>query len=156
MINQPPSKDDVEASRTNVEDYLDAAPAPDRTPALPQGWRLASHRVFGRGIVTTPEADCDGKVWFVRPVGANLKGCGWCLCNPDLLTFHDAAPALPQWWRLATHPVFGRGIVTTAEVDCDGGVWFLRPDSGDVGWCFCDPDSLTFLDGTTPDAQEEA
>ena len=57
------------------------------------------------------------------------------------------APALPDGWRLADHPRYGRVFVTTPEPDGDGDLWFIDP-SADPGSMedWCDPDVLTLLD----------
>ena len=57
------------------------APAPD----LPDGWRLADHPRYGRVLVTTPEPDCDGDLWFIDPSAAPGVMEDWC--DPDVLTF---------------------------------------------------------------------
>ena len=63
----------------------DQKPAP--APTLPEGWRLADHPRYGRVLVTTPEPDCDGDLWFIDPSAAPGSMEHWC--NPDVLTFLD-------------------------------------------------------------------
>ena len=56
------------------------------------------------------------------------------------------APALPEGWRLADHPRYGRVFVTTPEPDCDGDLWFIDPSAAPgVMEDWCNPDVLTFL-----------
>ena len=61
-------------------------PAP--APALPEGWRLADHKGYGRGVVTTPTPDRDGRVYYVLPAVDPL-GFDWQLCYPAELTYLD-------------------------------------------------------------------
>lgn len=66
----------------------DKKPAPAPAPALPDGWRLADHPGHGRGIVTTPTPNSDGRVCFAIPSGSPL-GYSWHLCYPYELTYID-------------------------------------------------------------------
>lgn len=61
-----------------------AAPA----PALPDGWRVADHKGYGRGIVTNPTPNRDGHVYFVIP-DDDPMGYEWVFCTPDDLTYLD-------------------------------------------------------------------
>ena len=54
-------------------------------PALPDGWRLADHRKYGRVIVTTTP-NSDGRVYFVLHSYGTL-GHAWHFCLPDELTY---------------------------------------------------------------------
>lgn len=54
---------------------------------LPEGWRLADHRKYGRVIVTKPTPDCDGRVYFVNPNRAASMGYYWHACVPADLTY---------------------------------------------------------------------
>ena len=63
----------------------DQKPAP--APTLPEGWRLADHPRYGRVLVTTPEPDCDGDLWFIDPSAEPGSMEHWC--DPDVLTFLD-------------------------------------------------------------------
>lgn len=75
----------------------DKKPAP--APALPDGWRLADHKVYGRVIVTTTEPDGCGDVWFVRPA-ADHRGFDWLFSDPAELTYidqgADTSDAVPE------------------------------------------------------------
>ena len=68
-------------------------PAP--APALPEGWRLADHETHGRGVVTTPTPNSDGRVCFAIPSGSPL-GYNWHLCYPDELTYLDQEADTPD------------------------------------------------------------
>ena len=57
-------------------------------PALPEGWRLADHKGYGRGIVTNPTPNRDGHVYFVIP-DDDPMGYEWVFCTPDDLTYLD-------------------------------------------------------------------
>ena len=57
-------------------------------PALPDGWRLADHKDYGRGIVTNPTPARDGRVYFVIPADDPM-GYDWLFCTPDELTYLD-------------------------------------------------------------------
>lgn len=59
------------------------------------------------------------------------------------------APALPDGWRLADHPEYGRVVVTRPEPDDDGEAAIIvsvptDTDRSHLEWC--NPDELTFLD----------
>ena len=60
----------------------------------------------------------------------------------------DAAPALPDGWRLADHEDHGRVIVTNLTPNAVGHVYFVLPATDPLGydWFFCDPDELRYLD----------
>ena len=62
-------------------------PAPV-APALPDGWRLADHEDYGRGIVTTPTPNRNGRVYFVIPADDPM-GYDWLFCKPAELTYLD-------------------------------------------------------------------
>ena len=62
-------------------------PAP--APALPEGWRLADHEVYGRVVVTTQTPSESGNVYFVFSDPRDAKGHYWHLCAPDRLTYLD-------------------------------------------------------------------
>ena len=63
------------------------------------------------------------------------------------------APALPDGWRLADHPNYGRVIVTSPAPDAYGNVCFVAPVPGFIGndWHLCPPDELTYIDGPEAD-----
>ena len=61
-------------------------PAP--APALPDGWRLADHRKYGRVIVTNPTPNRDGRVYFVIPA-ADPLGYDLLFGPADKLTYLD-------------------------------------------------------------------
>lgn len=80
-------------------DWEDVTPRPDLpsltwpgeqqpAPALPDGWRLADHKRYGRVIVTNPTPDADGHVYFVAPAPEPL-GNDWHPCDPGELTYLD-------------------------------------------------------------------
>ena len=56
-------------------------------PALPEGWRLADHEVYGRVIVTTSIPNHDGRVYFVFPSAWDSLGYSGGYCTPDKLTY---------------------------------------------------------------------
>lgn len=110
----------------------------------------------GRVIILYGKVDSDGLVQVLestldvfRPRAAQVTP------RPDLPRFMwpgDApAPALPDGWRLADHPAYGRVVVTTTEPDQDGDMFFVyKPNRGvgsDTRWC--KPDGLTYLDQGT-------
>ena len=57
-------------------------------PALPDGWRLADHKDYGRVIVTTQTPDRDGYVYVVIPADDPM-GYDWLFCKPAELTYLD-------------------------------------------------------------------
>lgn len=57
-------------------------------PALPGGWRLADHEDYGRGIVTNPTTNRDGRVYFVIPADDPM-GYDWFFSDPAELTYLD-------------------------------------------------------------------
>lgn len=71
--------------RSAARVILNAAPA----PALPEGWRLADHKVSGRVVVTNTTPDSDGHVYFVMTSPENTMGYDWFFCDPDDLTYLD-------------------------------------------------------------------
>lgn len=79
MPNPHPS---LEALATGGDD---GAPV----PALPHGWRLADHPVYGRVMVTSPAPDRDGYLWGFRPDGTR-EGADRIRCKPDKLTYIDS------------------------------------------------------------------
>lgn len=56
--------------------------------SLPEGWRLADHKDYGRVIVTNDTPDRNGRVHFVIP-SVGLLGFDWHFCAPDALTYLD-------------------------------------------------------------------
>lgn len=65
------------------------------------------------------------------------------------------SPTLPDGWRLADHPAYGRVIVTSAAPDTDGYVYFVSRATGPIGndWHLCPPGELTYID-TEPEADQ--
>ena len=61
---------------------------PDPAPTLPDGWRLADHEDYGRGIVTNPTPNRNGRVYFVLPADEPM-GYDLLFCDPADLTFFD-------------------------------------------------------------------
>ena len=60
--------------------------------------------------------------------------------------------SLPEGWKLADHPDYGRVIVTRPEPYADGSVGFVhRTDfiNSGHGTDWCKPDALTFIDSPT-------
>lgn len=118
-------------------------PAP--TPALPEGWRLADHKGYGRGIVTNPAPNRDGHVYFVIP-DDDPMGYEWVFCTPDDLTYLDtdqetdttsAVPpntlAVGSVWDDAVTLVLAckksrRGQIVIADSNGDVSVWNVRGD----------------------------
>ena len=62
-------------------------PAP-AAPDLPEGFRVADHKDYGRIIVTSPTPDGDGYVYFVFPDDDTL-GYDWHFCRSADLTYTD-------------------------------------------------------------------
>ena len=64
-------------------------------------------------------------------------------------------PALPEGWRLADHPNYGRVIVTNTTPDAYGNVYFVAPVPGIIGndWHSCAASELTYID-TDPEAAD--
>lgn len=61
----------------------------DTAPALPDGWRLADHRKYGRVVVTNPIPDNRGYVYYVFPSDMDATGYNWFPGDPDELTYID-------------------------------------------------------------------
>ena len=61
----------------------------EAAPALPGRWRLADHPVFGRVIVTDPDPDPHGYVYFVLPDDDYPMGYDWHSCPVSKMTFLD-------------------------------------------------------------------
>ena len=61
-------------------------------PALPDGWRLAYHEVYGRVIVTRHEPDLDGEVAITSPAPTRAARATQTWCTPDDLTYLDTEP----------------------------------------------------------------
>lgn len=59
--------------------------------ALPDGWRLADHKKYGRVVVTTTTPNRDGYVCFVLHSYGTL-GHDWLFCDPAELTYLDTEP----------------------------------------------------------------
>lgn len=62
-------------------------------PALPDGWRLADHEVYGRVMVTNPTPNADGSVCYVIPADDYALGYDWHFCRPAELTYTDEEEA---------------------------------------------------------------
>lgn len=62
-------------------------PAPAPAPALPEGWRLADHREYGRVIVTNPTPGSSGGIYCVASSDWDSTGFDWHYCPHDELTF---------------------------------------------------------------------
>ena len=67
----------------------------------------------------------------------------------ELATESLKPSSLPDGWRLADHPVYGRVIVTNTTPTRDGRVYGVLPAADHKGfsWFSCYPDALTYLDG---------
>ena len=59
------------------------------TLSLPDGWRLADHKKYGRVMVTNPTPDACGYIYFVRSDDEFVAGFDWAACLPDELTYID-------------------------------------------------------------------
>lgn len=118
-------------------------PAP--APALPDGWRLADHNLYGRVIVTRPEPDDDGKVAITAstPTRGYRARLEWC--RPDELTYldqeDDTSDTVPES-TLAVGSEWedvdaltraceesGRDQIIVTDKDGDVSVW-----GADAGW----------------------
>lgn len=64
-------------------------------PTLPEGWRLADHKKYGRVIVTNTTPDKYGHVYVVFPAVGKITGSAWSFCFPDELTYIDTSDAVP-------------------------------------------------------------
>lgn len=62
-------------------------------PALPDGWRLADHRVNGRVVVTNPIPRRGGRVYYVIPDAGDAMGYDWLWCDPSELAYIDGGTA---------------------------------------------------------------
>ena len=112
-----------------------------------------------RAIVTDPDW-WNGHAALLDRQGHSFRAAHDTITpRPDLPRFEwpgeqqpAPAPALPDGWRLADHPDYGRVVVTTENQDGDGYVYFTFPDDDVLGyeWHFCRPGELTYLD--TPEA----
>ncbi|MBP2333312.1 hypothetical protein [Corynebacterium freneyi] len=60
----------------------------------------------------------------------------------------EAAPTLPEGWRLADHKERGRVIVANDTPNRNGHVTYVLPATDPLGydWFFCDPSQLTYID----------
>ena len=120
-------------------------------------WMQADVKPGGRLVITAPNAtharaallDEGGEVTY--QYHANITP------RPDLPRLEwpsdKTAPtghALPDGFRLAEHPDYGRVIVTTPDPGCDGDAYFVYPETVlSLGFNsdWCDSAALTFLDG---------
>lgn len=102
-------------------------PAP-AAPALPEGWRLADHRAYGRVVVTNTVPDTEGHVYFVAPAPEPL-GNDWHPCDPGELTYLDTdqeaedvtpAPKAGDVIETADDPRLDTLPVGSVLADCDG------------------------------------
>ena len=67
------------------------------------------------------------------------------------------APDLPDGWRLADHPDYGRVVVTNDTPNRHGHVCVAYPDAkSDMWhrWALCDPNRLTYLDTDNQTTEE--
>lgn len=142
---------------------LPAPPRPTLADMTPEEraecrWMQADTEARGRAIITVTEW-MDGNAELLDRQGNSFYAAHSSVTpRPDLPRFvwpgdtpAPAVPALPEGWRLADHPHYGRVFVTSPEPDFDGDLWFIDPGAAPgvmEGWC--DTDVLTFLD--TPDA----
>ena len=114
-------------------------------------WFQADVETWGRVVIIAPNASDRRAMTLNRRGYVAYEDHESVTPRPDLprMTWpgETPAPALPEGWRQADHPGYGRVLVTTPEPDCDGDLWFIDP-SADPGSMehWCDPDVLTFLD----------
>ena len=106
-----------------------------------------------RAVILNPHWE-DGSARVLWPSGFSTYP-GWerVTPRPDLPRLEwpgdkKPAPALPEGWRLADHPDYGRVIVTNTTPDIDGNVCFVAPAPGVIGndWHICRPEELTYLE----------
>ena len=66
-------------------------------PALPDGWRLADHKLYGRVIVTSTSTspNDDGYVYILLST-TESKGYDWVFCPVNRLTFLDTGKETDQ------------------------------------------------------------
>ena len=66
-------------------------------PALPDGWRLADHKLYGRVIVTSASTspNDDGYVYILLST-TESKGYDWVFCPVNRLTFLDTGKETDQ------------------------------------------------------------
>lgn len=86
------------------------------------------------------------KVDYVSVAGGRTAYGPWTVAR--LRKKADITPALPEGWRLADHPDYGRVIVTTPTPNRNGNMYFVLPVDNPMGHerNFCDPDRLTYID----------
>ena len=141
---------------------LNAVPAPtmeDMTPEERAECRWMQCDVEdceGRAVILLPNATGGSAILTDRGGSVIYEDHASITPRPDLPRLEwpgdkkaapTPAPSLPDGWRLADHPRYGRVFVTTPEPDGDGDLWFIDP-SADPGGMedWCDPDVLKFLD----------
>lgn len=61
-------------------------PGDTPSPSLPDGWRLADHKDYGRVIVTNTTPNRLGNVYFVAPTADYIMGYDCHSCDPEELT----------------------------------------------------------------------
>ena len=144
---------------TDLVALLPTPPPPtlaDMTPSKRAACQWMQADVANRSVryvIVTPR-DGDGEATLIDSDG----GISWRLPEyvtprPDLPRLEwpgdkKPDPALPDGWRLADHPRYGRVIVTRPTPDIDGNVCFVAPTTGFLGndWYLCKHDELTYID----------
>lgn len=155
-LEWPGTEKPEEVAPAKVGDMIESADDP-RLPNLPVGSILSS--ILG---------DCDGGVFDVTKTDTDVwDGPGYVPAQGTGTTWGpwtvrhigkeaDAAPALPEGWRLADHYRIGRVIVTNPTPNQGGHVYFVTSDEcvpRGSGWGFCTPAELTYLDTEPEDDQ---
>lgn len=106
----------------------------------------------GPWLILDPFYDEDRAHLVNRRGYNNLFHIGLVTPRPDLSRWGWASkqqsPALPDGWRIADHPKYGRVVMTSTTPNIDGNVHFVLPAEGDLGhdWMFCPADDLAYLD----------
>ena len=151
-----------------LAELLPAPPLPTLADMTPEErhacrWMQADvDGITGRWLILNPY-DEDGDVEVVLESGRkeyfspdrvtprpDLPCMSWPVPDLNVEDVNTAkpSPALPDGWRLADHPQYGRVIVTNPTPNRDGRVHFVIPSADPMGfdWLFCHADEMTYLD----------
>lgn len=116
-------------------------------------WMQADTETWGRAVIIIPNALGRSAKLLARRGDVIREAAERITPRPDLPPLEwpgdqEAAPALPEGWRLADHVTYGRVIVTNSTPDTEGDVYLVAPDHHPTGydWSRCSPDDLTYLD----------
>ena len=142
-----------------VESLLPTPPRPTLADMTPEErdacqWMQADLNGYGSRVVIVNPCWDDGSarvMWMHTRIGVVPQRS--ITPRPDLprMTWpgDTPAPALPEGWRLADHPDYGRVIVTNPVPDSNGRVYIVGPDDAislGYDWHSCTPAKLTYID----------